>query len=57
MKEPQSVLVYLQVCGSDSLSGAQAWRCLEAALASGKELKVWSIQNDALLCEYSSHQT
>ncbi|KAL0029678.1 hypothetical protein WJX79_001779 [Trebouxia sp. C0005] len=25
-----------------------AWRYLEAALASGKELKVWSIQNDAL---------
>ncbi|KAL0021637.1 hypothetical protein WJX77_002795 [Trebouxia sp. C0004] len=28
-----------------------AWRYLEAALASGKELKLWSIQNDALVCE------
>ena len=39
------------------MSGMQAWRYLEAALALGKELKVWSLQNDALLCEYSFHQT
>ncbi len=57
MKEPKSVLVYLQICGTDSMSGTQAWPYLEAALASGKELKVWSIQNDALLCEYSFQQT
>ena len=56
IKAPQSVLMYLQVCGNDSMSGAQAWRYLEAALASGKELKVWSIQNDALQCESSFHQ-
>ncbi len=57
MKEPKSVLVHLQVCGTDSVSGAQAWRYLEAALAFGKELKVWSLQNDSLQCEYSFHQT
>lgn len=57
MKEPKSVLVHLQVCGTDSMSGTQAWRYLEAALAFGKELKVWSLQNNALQCEYSCHQT
>lgn len=56
-KEPKSVLVHLQVCGTDSMSGTQAWRYLEAALAFGKELKVWSLQSDALQCECSFHQT
>ena len=57
MQEPQTVLLYLQVCRNHSLSAALAWRYLEAALAFGKELKVWSLQNDSLQCEYSFHQT
>ena len=32
MKEPKSVLVHLQVCGTDSMSGKQAWRYLEQLL-------------------------
>lgn len=57
MQEQLSTLVHLQVCGTDSMSGMQAWRYLQAALAFGKQLKVWSLQNHALQCESSFHQT
>ena len=31
----------------------QAWSYLNAAVRLGKELKVWSLQNDALLCKFA----
>ena len=38
------------------MSALQAWKFLEVALRLGKELKVWSLQNEALLCKCSSYE-